>query len=63
MNDSTSPEEQCVQHYHLKQQHVTYRDPQLLKRNLMMHVNVSHQTAVLVKLVHILQRKCPLVSL
>ncbi len=31
------------------------------KRNLAMHVNTSHKTAVLVKPRHILQRKCPLV--
>ncbi len=31
------------------------------KQNLMMHVNTSHKTAILVKLGHILQRKYPLV--
>ncbi len=31
------------------------------KRNLTMHINTSHKTAILVEPGHILQRKCPLV--
>ncbi len=46
----------------LKQHYVTLTTtPCFEKRNLTMHVNMSHKTAILVKSGHILQRKCPLV--
>ncbi len=48
----------------LKQHYVTLIKTHCFKkRNLTMHVNTSHKTAIFVKPDHILQRKCPLIFL
>ncbi len=48
--------------FYFKQHYVTLTATHCFeKRNLTMHINTSHKTAILVKLVRILQRKCPLV--